>query len=743
MRKDLFENHRTNSIVIGVLVILFISVIYLPKSIWDYEDELREESQARMITVGGAERLHYQLSKSFTPDTDQLLIVVNNVRDSLIAASLDTNYSYWGPQRVALTGKSISVNYNAEYTKYYEELHLKLFKLLDPNHNMDPQSVALFLDSIKTLFDAGNYAGAKELELDSIMLSYDVSDKYDILYQNIKTSMFNTLTGSYTKYPEFSNPLVDAVMDSLDANPELSGRVDFAEIYDGSVRVDFIIPFNFAENIEKTKLALKKQFIIDSYDSSTYGDTLYEMAVSEFLIQNDTLDMMPELLTLMYSDTSEEVIEIPVEIKVEDMAIALAKRRNTLYKMLSGYDEPSTFIADYVISVAMDSLDSPNAGIDSIHLDIDLTDAIFPINVRKNLGDYFHKVSLDQAYYKTSVNLKDLDWNKAAIEVVEFIAHRLRQKSDFKKWQIVEAETDTFHVNVFDEFMRKYDDMNMKLYEKLSGEFTNVFDFAFKVVSEAEHLASVDTLDWSGSQIIEFDPDTILVDVFPKFMEEYENTFTVPRDTVVRIDDSSFHGVWYRGKIGVTQDFSMDTLGFLIAAVNSEYQYSFEGTDSVRSLNILEKTDTSRVELVYYGADKYIMLFTDDSLMENLFRITDELAAFDSIQIDSLSVISDEFVAGTQEKDLFMSKDSFGGWQDTLINKKYVTTQLFATYLLEAKHMQCSITELPYRVTVRNNVNLAIESPITRPIRSMRYLFFTQVDSTHGSIVDGEMSWNK
>jgi len=741
--KDVFDNHRNNGIIILFLIALFVSVIYLPKTIWDSEAELSTESRFRMNTVGLAERLHYQLAKKYTTDTSQLVSVVNNVRDSLLAAENDTNYSYWGDQMIALPGKSISVDYSNDYIQLYDELHLNLFKALHPHHFMEAGGVSQLLDSMKVLFDQGNYTGQKSMDIDSVALSFDVSDKYDILYQNIKTSMFNALTGSYTKYPNFSNPLVNAVMDSLVLNPELEGRIDFEKIYDGTVRVDFIIPFKFEKNIEKSKLALKKQFAIDSYDSSTYGDTLYDMALADFMIQNDTLESMPESLLLIYADTSGMDIEIPVEVRVEDMEIALAKRRNLLYTMLTGYSEPSGYIADYVINVALDSLSSPNVGIDSIHLDIDLSDAVFNLNIHRNISQYFHTVSLEQAYYKTQTNLSALDWSQAANEVVESVAASIIKKSDFKSWRTVEVASDTFYVEVYDEFLRQYDDMNLKLYKKLTGQFSNVHDYAFSIVNEASHLASVDSLDWSGSQVIEVAPDTLLVNVFPQYMEEYMNTFSIARDTVVHIDDSSFIGVWDRFKLGVTQEYSLDSLGFLVEIENSNFKYDFSGADSVRSMNVLEKSDTARVEKVYLGMDTFVMIFHEDSLMENLYQIADEMSIFDSIQIDTLNVVSDEFIVGEQTKDLFMSKDSFGGWQDTVINKKYIKQQLFSHYLLTPTHTKCSVTELPFRVTVRNNVNLSIESPIVTPIETRRYLFFTQSDSSHGSIVDGEESWAK
>lgn len=743
MSKDVFANHRINAGVIIVLIALFISVIYLPKTIWDHEADLRDEARFRMNAVSLAEKLHYQLAKAYTTDTEQLLLVVNSVRDSLLAAKLDSNYSYYGGQSIPLAAKSYDVNYADAYKKLYNELHLKLFKTLKPNHYMEPAAVNFILDSIKTRFDAGNFVGEQSMVIDSVGLSFNVSESYDILYQNIKTSMFNALTTSYTKYPDFSNPLVDAVMDSIAKNPNLSGRINFANIYDSAVRVDFIIPATFEDNLQKTLETYKKHFVFDSYDSATYGDTLYDMALEQFLIQNDTLESMPASMTLLYMDTSEIEIEIPVEVKVSDMEGAIAKRRNNLYKRLTGYSEPSPFVSERVIAVALDSLNSSSVGQDSIHIDIDLSDAVFSINVHKNIPEYFNKVSLEQAYYKTQVNYTDLDWEKAAIEVVEYVGSRLIKKSDFLKWQVVEVESDKFNVNIPDNFLRLYDDMNIKLAQTLTGEFINIHDDARRLIYKAEELASIDTLDWSGEQVIAFPPDTLLVDVFPTYLAEYDTTFTISRDTVVQIDDSTFNGVWKRGKIGVDQNYTLDSLPFVKFMANSAYRYDFNGTDSVLSMNIMEKSDTAYVEKVFYGMDKYVMVFAADSLMENLYRMTEPWAEVDSVQIDSLSVVSDEFVVGDTEKDLFAKKDSFGGWIDTTVNKKYVKKQLFSRYQFTPEHTRCTVTGLPFRVTVRNNVNLGIESPIEKPIETRRYLFFTQVDSSHGSLFDGEESWAK
>lgn len=739
MSNNILPNHNVNTAIIVVLLAIFISVIYFPKSIWDEEADLRDEARFRMHTVTLAEKLHYQLAKAYTSDMHQLVRVVNGVRDSLMAAELDTNYNYYGPQLVALPARDLNVDYSQDYAQSYMDEHLKLFKRLTPHHYMEPELIAHMLDSIRTRFDAGNFTGEQTMEIDSTVLSFTVSDKFDILFQNIKTTMFNALTGSYTKYPNFSVPLVDAVLDSITKNPELAGRVDFENVYDGSVRIDYLIPSNFSENMEKTKLQLKKQLVIDSYDSATYGDTLYTMAVDEFMAHLDTSDAILDELLLFYTDTSETIIDIPVQIKVEEMAAALAKRRNRLYTLLTGYAEPNQHIAEIVISKAMESLDS----YDSMYVDIDLTDVTFNININRNTSTYFNKVNLDQAYYKTFANLSDLAWDSAGVSVVETVAEKMRKSSDYNGWQVVEAPQDTFWVNIPDNFLRIYDDMNMRLAEGLTGEFTNVFDEAHDIVSLAQHLASVDSLNWSGKQLLQLPADTIEIDVFPTYLDEYRHTFVIPRDTVVQGDDSSFIIVYDREDVAVHQEFEIDSLPFLIPGDNSEYTYTFEGADSVKGINVIEKSDTARAELVFYNYDVFVMLYKEDSTMENLYQLTDMFTNYDSMQVDTLDVVSDEVIVGQQEKEIYAKRDSVWGFLDTTINKKYMKQELLGEYNFVKEHTLCPVTEKPYRVTIRSNVHQIVESPIVEPISKRRYLFFSQTDSSHGYIEDGEVSWDK
>ena len=190
-------------------------------------------------------------------------------------------------------------------------------------------------------------------------------------------------------------------------------------------------------------------------------------------------------------------------------------------------------------------------------------------------------------------------------------------------------------------------------------------------------------------------------------------------------------------------EFEEHGLNPFIAQANGKEMYNSAIADSLRPLNVLEKGDSSRVEKVFFGDNSYVMIFSEDSLMEQVYRITQPWDILDSIPVDSLSVVSEAFVVGDQEKFLYSDKDSFGGWQDTVVKKKYVKRQLFSHYRFTEEHTYCPVTTLPYRVTVRNNVNLTVESPIRKPIETGRYVFFTQVDSSHGRIEGGEMSWVK
>jgi len=815
--KDFFSNHRTNTIIIGVLILLFISVIYFPKTVWDDEVALRDDARYRMNSITQAEKLFYILSRSYTNDLDLLHDMVNDVRDSVRLAAEDTNFTYAGYQNYIVPGRSVDVNYTEAYKEAYLKAHQELLAELSPNHYMPPEQISVLLDTIATLYEAGGYTGPQTIELDSLTsISFTVPDRYDIIYQNIKTLMFNALTGSFTPYADFANPLVDAVLDSIEKDPMLSGRIDFTGIYTEQVTIDFIIPFDYEKRKQKELLKFKKNLSISPVDSMQHGDTLYAVALDTFLAISDTSEVSPEQFEFTYwytpaadttledpaevmdemsaesddleeyadesveesieesvtdsaaMDTMAEVVEpemptdsaeleiaaepvsmepeqvaaiILVEVNVDEMELAKNAFRNSIYTALTGYSEPSADIAEMIIGIAMDSLVANPDIADSIHASLDISESVFTINVHRNIPDFHNKISRENAYFKLNANLSDLSWDTAAVEVVEFVADTLQSRGEFMEWQVVKVATDTFYVNVKESYLRHYDNMNMALYELLTGEFNNVHTYANAVVLRAEELAGIDSLEFSGEQVIEFMSDTMRIFVPEEYLMLYDSTFVTYRDTVVQVDDSTFTGVWERGFIVTTPIEEWDSLIFIYQTESANQAYRFEDADSVRDINIREKADTSLAEKAFMHGDQYIVTFNRDSLAESVNRILGEFEVTDSIVVDSLNVISPEYVVGTEEKPFLAEKDSFGGWVDTLVAKKYTKVPLVSSFDYIEDFNYCTVTGLPYRVTIRNNVNLTVESPIIGEIKTNRYLFFTQVDSSHGRIVDGEPSW--
>lgn len=764
MAKDFFSNHTTNTIIIAVLVILFILVIYIPKSIWDEEVELRDDSRFRMNAITQAERLFYILSRQYTEDLDLLHGMLHDVRDSVRAAANDTNMTYAGYQFYIKPAMDIGVDYSDEYIASYLSAHRELFAELTPNHHMSPEQVHALLDTVNTLYLQGDYIGEQQIELDTLTtVSFTVPDKFDIMYQNVKTLMFNALTGSFTPYPDFANPLVDAVLDTIAKDTELSGRTDFVGLYDKPIKIDFQIPFDYEKGKEKEYLKWMKQLSINEEDSIRFGDTLYGMALDTFMVV-DTAEFVPEYFEFNFSYIPEpdtagldsaaldtmsfamepDTISIGVTVNVEGMEAAKVSYRNTMYKSLTGYNEPSAEIAERIIAIADDSLAANPAIYDSIHAELDVSETVFTVNVHRNIPDYYNKISRENAYFNLNVNLTELNWDSASVEVVEKVASLMEAAPDFREWQVVEVPSDTFYVNVQGIFLRHYDNMNIALYEQLTGEFNNVHTHVNRVIKLVEEYAAVDSLEFSGSQTVQLPADTFRIFVPEEYSMLYDSTFVTYRDTVIQVDDSTFTGVFTRKTIPVAAIEDWDTLSFIYQRGDGMYAYRFEDADSVRDINVREKADTSKAEKAYFNEFLYVVTFNEDSLAETVHRVIRDWEEPDSMiidVIDSMRVVSQAIVAGEQEKPFIAKKDSFGGWLDTTVAKRYDKIQLVDTYPYEKIFNQCTVTELPFRVTIRNNVNLTVESPITEEIKSRRYLFFAQVDSSHGRIVDGEPSW--
>ena len=75
--------------IIAVLVLMFIAVLFVPRSLWSEEDALRDECRVRMENLYELEIEFYRLVNRFPESPEEALMIVNMVLDS---ARADTNF---------------------------------------------------------------------------------------------------------------------------------------------------------------------------------------------------------------------------------------------------------------------------------------------------------------------------------------------------------------------------------------------------------------------------------------------------------------------------------------------------------------------------------------------------------------------------------------------------------------------------------------------------------------------------
>ena len=73
-------------IVFSFLIMLL--VIYIPLSIWEEEENYKDESRRRMEIIVNAQEFYRELTGSYTNDGEELLELVESAIDSTIADTL-------------------------------------------------------------------------------------------------------------------------------------------------------------------------------------------------------------------------------------------------------------------------------------------------------------------------------------------------------------------------------------------------------------------------------------------------------------------------------------------------------------------------------------------------------------------------------------------------------------------------------------------------------------------------------
>lgn len=728
--------HTINTIAIILLVLMLIAVIWIPTKIWNEEAQLRDVARERMVAINTAEKAFYVLSESYTPDLDVLFSVVNGVYDydSARMAQTDSAYPYVGDKRYIFPQDSVVINYTPEYAARYTQLHRELFESLEPSHYLPAERVAEFIEQVRGRFEAGNFIGEQTMNIGADSLRFNVPERFDILYQNGKFRMFNVLTGSATKDKNFANPLVEAVMDTVLSQDGLRGEVSFTDLYD-NITFEYTVAPSFADLLEKTKIKLRKHVKFSPEDSLTYGESIYRDAVDRVLATGD----IPVAVEVQVVDSTGVEVTLKATIDIENMQKGVDERLNTLYKDLSGgYKEPHKEIARRLISIVADSLNSKPRFMGSKRATLDLSNLVFTINIGPSVAQNQIKINKD-IYVQLAPELIGVDKDMAAINLVELVADTVKKRSDQIEWQVYSIPEDRYNVNIPRRYVRLYDDMNMELYEALTGEFSNVNTHTNFVVQTVAEMATSDTLDFTGRHVIYPDTIPVAVSVKPDYVAFYDSVFITKKDTVIEFSDSSFIGVYSRGLVNLIEVSDPVEIPFIATGTRGELRYQAGRADSVREYYLAELGEAGRTERAYLGDHSFVVHFTVDSTLERLYQVVGDQDSTASLYTS----VSPRFIVGIEEKPIIMSKDSFATWLDTTVAKKFKKIEKAYPYKLTDEMKYCPVTELPFRVTIRNEVNLRIESPLEgKSVETNRYLFFTQVDTTAGRIVDGELSWS-
>lgn len=726
--------HTINTIVIILLSLMLVAVIWIPTIIWNEEAELRDIARERMVAINTAEKAFYVLSESYTPDLDVLFGVVNSVYDSVRNAQADSGQSFVGEKRLVFPQDSVVIQYTDQYEALYTRLHRELYEALSPSHYLPAEQVADFIEQVRTRFEAGNFVGEQTMQIGEDSLRFHVPERFDILYQNGKFRMFNVLTGSATKDNTFANPLVEAVMDTVLADEGLRGEVSFPNLYN-EMTFEYTVAPTFIDLLEKTKIKLRRHVKFDSEDSLTYGESIYDEAVERVLALNE----IPVGVDIPVTDSTGQEITLSALIDIENMQKGLDERLNTLYKDLSGgYKEPHKEIARRLLSIVTDSLNSNPQFMGSKKVTLDLSDIVFTVNIGPSIALNQIKINKD-IYVQLAPRLIGVDEDEAAIHLVELVADTVTKRSDQIDWQVYTVPQDRFNVNVPRRYLRMYDDMNMELYEALTGQFNNVNTHTNYVVQTTAEMAANDTTDFIGTHVLY--PDTVIVDVFvkPDYTALYDSIFVNLKDTVIEFSDSSFIGVYSRGMVTLAEVADPLEIPFIASDPMGELRYQAGMADSVSEYFVAEIGEATRTERAYLNDNSYVVHFTVDSVLTGLFQFTDREDSTASLYTS----VSPRFIVGIQEKPIIMVKDSFATWLDTTVAMKFTKIEKKYPYKLVDEMKYCPVTGLPFRVTIRNQVNLRIESPLEgQTVETGRYFFFTQVDTTAGRIIDGELSWS-
>ncbi len=91
-------------------IIILITVVYVPLSVWDEENHYKKIRRERMKHISNAEDFYYELTGTYTTDINELTSLVEAAMDSLIADS-----TFVGKQYIALNNEDYEVTMDESF----------------------------------------------------------------------------------------------------------------------------------------------------------------------------------------------------------------------------------------------------------------------------------------------------------------------------------------------------------------------------------------------------------------------------------------------------------------------------------------------------------------------------------------------------------------------------------------------------------------------------------------------------
>ena len=200
-------------------ILILITVVYVPLSVWDEENHYKKIRRERMKHIANAEDFYYELTSTYTTDINELTALVEAAMDSLIADS-----TFIGKQ-------SIHLNNNIYEVTMDESFHTRV----DTTFSF-PEIIKTI--NIDTLYKIG-------------VINEDNSNLIDTLWTNTTTfDIYRNSPNYVEQYPtHYENEM---------------GMIIDVDEYDSTIHINYDVKtMKIAERITKKTNFIRRKFHLD------------------------------------------------------------------------------------------------------------------------------------------------------------------------------------------------------------------------------------------------------------------------------------------------------------------------------------------------------------------------------------------------------------------------------------------------------------------------------------------------